>query len=277
MSREEPSWWKLPGPPPPEPGAEDGATPSEPGVFVEPPAYAEPPPYAQPPSAEPPYAEPPPYAGYTPAREERPFRDLLHRIWAPIAALLGLAIKFGFVLLKFFGIFIAVGGYALIWGWRFAVGFVALILVHELGHFVEAKRQGLDPSLPVFIPFFGAFVALKGARFDPWPNALVSLAGPIAGAAGSAVVFAVGKGHHSQLLLALAYTGFLLNLFNLIPVGFLDGGHIVRSARLLLSGHGRSDAAESRQLGFVVGALYVGLAVALVLGMMASHVAQHRL
>lgn len=262
MNREEPSWWKLPGPP--EPGSDD--------------ALNNPDPVTEPPYVEPPaYVEPPTYPGYTPVREEHPFRDLLRRIWAPIAALLGIAVKFGFVALKFFGIFIAVGGYALIWGWKFAVGFVGLILVHELGHFVEAKRQGLDPSLPVFIPFFGAFVALKGARFDPWPNALVSLAGPIAGAAGAAAVFAVGKSHHSQLLLALAYTGFLLNLFNLIPVGFLDGGHILRSVRVLLSGHGRADPAESRQLGFVAGALYVGLAVALVLGMMASHVAQHRL
>ena len=265
MNREEPSWWKLSGPP--EPADEEASSVAESAVSVEPSALGPPPPSA----------EQTPYPGYTPAHEERPFRDLLRKIWAPIAALLGVAVKFGFVLLKFFGIFIAVGGYALIWGWKFAVGFVGLILVHEIGHYVEAKRQGLDPALPVFIPFFGAFVALKGARFDPWPNALVALAGPVAGAAAAAAVFAVGKGHHSQLLLALAYTGFLLNLFNVIPVGFLDGGHILRSARVLLSGQGRDDPAESRQLGFVVGALYVGLAVALVLGMMASHVAQHRL
>ena len=69
--------------------------------------------------------------------------------------------------IKFFGIFISVGGYALIWGWRFAVGFVLLILVHELGHYLEAKRQGLHPSLPVFIPFLGAYVAIKDAPFDP--------------------------------------------------------------------------------------------------------------
>ncbi len=259
MSREEPSWWKLPGAREPD----DETAP----VVVEPPEHAEPPVYA----------EPPPYSGYTPAREEHPFRDLLRRIWAPVAAVLGVAVKFGFLSLKFFGIFIAVGGYALIWGWRFAVGFVLLILVHEMGHYVEAKRQGLNPALPVFIPFFGAYVALRGARFDPWPNALVSLAGPIAGAAGAAAVFAVGKAEHSQLLLALAYTGFLLNLFNLIPIGFLDGGHVVRSMRALLRGEGRSDPAEARQLGWVVAALYVGIAVALVLGMMASHVAQTRL
>ena len=74
--------------------------------------------------------------------------------------------------LKFLGIFVSVGGYALIWGWRFAVGFVLLILVHELGHYLEARRQGLNPQLPVFIPFLGAYVALRGQPFDPWRNAL---------------------------------------------------------------------------------------------------------
>ena len=83
--------------------------------------------------------------------------------------------------LKFFGIFLAVGGYALIWGWRFGVGFVLLILAHELGHYIEARREGLDPQLPVFIPFLGAYVALRNMRFDPWVNARVSLAGPVAG------------------------------------------------------------------------------------------------
>lgn len=260
MSREEPSWWKLPGAPEPDDEAPPGAVEPAP-AYVEPAAYV----------------EPPPYDGYAPAREDRPFRDLLRRILAPIAAVLGIAIKFGFLSLKFFGIFIAVGGYALIWGWKFAVGFVALILVHEMGHYVEAKRQGLNPSLPVFIPFLMAYVRLKGGRPDPWQNALVSLAGPIVGTAGAAVVFAVGKGQHSQLLLALAYTGFLLNLFNLIPIGFLDGGHALQSVRALLRGEGRSDPAEARRLGIAAGALYIGIAVALVLGMMASHVVQHRL
>ena len=80
--------------------------------------------------------------------------------------LIGVVVKFG-AFVKFFGIFLAVGGYALIWGWSFAVGVVLLIAVHELGHYVEARRAGLDPQLPVFIPFLGAYVALRNARFDP--------------------------------------------------------------------------------------------------------------
>ena len=95
--------------------------------------------------------------------------------------LIGLAIKFGAFSLKFFGIFLSVAAYALIWGWRFAIGFVLLILVHELGHYLEARRQGLHPALPVFLPFLGAYVAIKDAPFDPWRNGLVSIAGPIAG------------------------------------------------------------------------------------------------
>jgi Zn-dependent protease len=277
MSREEPSWWKLPGPagqggpaPSPDrapPPVEEGLPPREPTVYAGQSLYRDP-------AAD---VEPSAYPDPTPVRDDHPFRDLLRRIWAPIAAFLGIAVKFGLFSIKFFGIFIAIGGYALIWGWKFAVGFVALILVHELGHYVEAKRQGLDPSLPVFVPFLMAYVKLKGGRPDPWRNALVSLAGPIAGAAAAAVVFAVGKAHHSQLLLALAYTGFLLNLFNLIPIGFLDGGHVLASLRALLRGEGRTDRTEARQLGVVVGVLYVATAVALVLGMMASHVVQHRL
>src|ERR671932_1548035 len=86
------------------------------------------------------------------------WRGLLRRIWAPIGAAIVLIAKFGFAAAKFFSIFIAVAGYALIWGWKFAVGFVLLILVHEMGHFVEARLQGFRPNLPVFIPFLGAYV-----------------------------------------------------------------------------------------------------------------------
>jgi len=144
--------------------------------------------------------------------------------------------------LKFLGIFVAVGGYALIWGWRFAVGFVLLILVHELGHYVEAKRQGLNPQIPVFIPFLGAYVALRNQPFDPWRNALVSVAGPAAGG-----------------------------------VAALDGGHILRAWRVLKAGGGRTNPADARRLGTIVAAYTVALIAALALGMVASHVPQTRL
>jgi Zn-dependent protease len=120
------------------------------------------------------------------------WRGIFQRIWAPVAVVIGVVIKFGFAVFKFFSIFIAVGGYALIWGWRFATGFVLLILVHELGHFFEARRQGLHATWPTFIPFLGAYVLIKDAPLNPWRNSLVALAGPAYGAAGSAVCWGIG-------------------------------------------------------------------------------------
>ena len=179
--------------------------------------------------------------------------------------------------LKFLGVFLAVGGYALIWGWRFGLGFVLLILVHELGHYVEAKRQGLNPQIPVFIPFIGAYVALRNQPFDPWSNALVSVAGPVAGGIGALFCLVYGTATDSDLLRALAYAGFFLNLINLVPIAFLDGGHILRAWRVLRAGGGRSNPAEARQLASVVGVYSIALAAALAIGMVASHVPQNRL
>ncbi len=207
---------------------------------------------------------------YQPIHPGTDWRALGRRLLAPIVVVAGLVAKFGVAALKFGTIFVAVGGYALIWGWRFAIGFVLLILVHELGHFVEARRVGLNPSLPVFVPFLGAYVAIRDARLNPWQHAWVALAGPIAGSLGAAAAWAVGAAQDSQLLEALAYTGFLLNLFNLLPVGFLDGGAVARSFTYLRRG-GAGDKA------LVVGLAYVGLALLLVGGMVATHVTQHRL
>jgi Zn-dependent protease len=212
-----------------------------------------------------------------PSEHDRSRRSLLARIAAPVAVAIGALVKFGAFGLKFFGIFLAVGGYALIWGWKFGVGVVLLILVHELGHYVEAKRLGLDPQLPVFIPFLGAYVALRNMRFDPWVNARVSLAGPVAGGVGALACLIVGVQTDSDLLRALAYMGFLLNLFNLIPVGILDGGHVLRSWRVLRAGGGAANPARARRRAAVVALVSLATAAALVVGMLASHVPQDRL
>jgi Zn-dependent protease len=208
---------------------------------------------------------------YDPIHPQRfDWRGLAGKIWAPIALVIGLIAKFGFAFLKFASVFVAVGGYALIWGWSFAIGFVVLILVHELGHYAEARRRGLHPALPVFIPFLGAFVAIRGARLTPWQHAWIALAGPLVGSAGAGAVLGIGEAIHSPLLRALGYTGFLLNLFNLLPIGILDGGQITRCFRYLRLGGAQNRAA-------IVGAVYGGLAVLLLAGMFAAHVAQHRL
>ncbi|MEO5632428.1 site-2 protease family protein [Gaiella sp.] len=206
----------------------------------------------------------------------RPRRAGLGRIVAPFLVTGAVLLKVAGAL-KFLGIFVAVGGYALIWGWRFAVGFVLLILVHELGHYVEAKRQGLNPQIPVFIPFLGAYVALRNQPFDPWRNALVSVAGPAAGGVAALACLIYGTAVDSDLFRALAYFGFMLNLINLIPIGFLDGGHILRAWRVLKAGGGRPNPADARRLGTIVAAYTVALIAALALGMVASHVPQTRL
>jgi Zn-dependent protease len=215
--------------------------------------------------------EPDPYAArdYDPIHPGTTFRDLLRKFWAPIAVGLGLLVKFGAASFKFLGIFISVGGYALLWGWRFAIGFVLMILVHEAGHYFEARRQGLHPALPVFIPFLGAYVAIKDAPRDPWRNGLVSLAGPALGGIGAAVVWAIGEAQDSRLLLALAYTAFFLNLINLLPLSILDGGFAWRSIQALRR--------QGSPRAVLLGTYYIGLAVVFAFAMWASHVPQDRL
>jgi Zn-dependent protease len=195
------------------------------------------------------------------------WRRLLGRITAPFVAVLGLLAKLG-SLAKFATLFVAFGGYALIWGWQFAAGVVALILVHELGHFVEARREGLHPSWPVFIPFLGAYV--RHTRGNPWQTGRVAIAGPILGGIGALACYVVGKADGSSLLLALAYFGFLINLINLIPFGILDGGHVWQSTRWLWLGGGRNKA-------IVVGTLFAVTAALLALGAFSAYVPQHRL
>ena len=215
--------------------------------------------------------EPPEVArDYKPIQPGTDWRELGKRALGPVAVALGAIAKYGFAFAKFASIFVAVGGYALIWGWRIAIGFVALILVHELGHFIEARRLGLHPHWPIFVPFLGAFVAFKSEHLTPWRLARIALAGPFLGAAGAAAFWGVGEATGSRLLQALGYFGFLLNLFNLIPIGFLDGGQILRAFEYLRRGGARVRATA-------VGFAYGGLALALVVGMVGSHVSQHRL
>ncbi|HLM35076.1 MAG TPA: site-2 protease family protein, partial [Gaiellaceae bacterium] len=156
------------------------------------------------------------------------WRGLLRKIFAPLIGLGALLLKLG-SLAKFAGIFIAFGGYTLIWGWKFALGVIVMIFVHEMGHFVEAARERLHPSWPVFIPFLGAYV--KHTRGNPWQTARVAIAGPIFGGVAAAVCLWIGYAIDSRLLQALAYFGFFLNLINLIPLGILDGGAVWRSTR----------------------------------------------
>lgn len=138
-------------------------------------------------------------------------------------------------LLKFLPIALKSGGtmilsiwfYAMVFGWQFAVGFVLLMFVHECGHLLVAKQFGLKVSAPVFIPFMGAFILLKDAPRNAWMEACVGIGGPILGSCGALACNILGESVDSPTLIALARSGYFLNLFNLMPVGFLDGGRIV--------------------------------------------------
>jgi len=119
---------------------------------------------------------------------------------------------------------VSVAAYSLLWGWQFAVGFVVLIFIHEMGHVVALRRHGIKASAPMFVPFMGAVIWARSLGDDALTEARVGLAGPYFGAAAAAAVAIVGLATHSGLLEALGYIGFLLNLFNLLPVVPLDGG-----------------------------------------------------
>ena len=134
--------------------------------------------------------------------------------------------KFGKLLSTGGSMLLSVGVYAFIWGWRYAVGFVALLFCHEMGHYLAARQRGLKVGAPTFIPFVGAWIELKDAPMNAETEAYVAMAGPLAGTAASLACYFLARSEGSDLLLAISYSGFFLNLFNLIPVPPLDGGRM---------------------------------------------------
>jgi Zn-dependent protease len=130
--------------------------------------------------------------------------------------------------------------YAFVYGWRYAAGFIALLFLHEMGHYIAARQRGLDVGLPTFIPFVGAWINLKQLPHNAETEAYVGLGGPVLGSIGALACFLVAEGAGPELkwLMAVAYAGFFLNLFNLIPMSPLDGGRItaVLSPKIWLLG-----------------------------------------
>ena len=204
---------------------------------------------------------------------------------------------------------VSIGAYTLIWGWQFALGFVLLLLVHEMGHVLQLRREGIKASAPMFIPFLGALVAMKELPKDAAAEARVGLAGPVLGSLGALVPWGIYALTDNELFLALAFVGFFLNLFNLLPVLPLDGGRAMAalSPTIWLVGFGllivigvlypnpimililllggfetwrrwrerKSPEAQeyhrvSRATRFKVAGVYIGLAVLLALGMDAT-------
>jgi len=248
-----------------------------------------------------------------PVKHEPRF-PLLRKLAAPLIAVGALAIKFGGVLFKakfLWSMFISAAFYVWFGGWWFGIGLIVLLFVHEMGHVLEARRQGLPVSAPLFIPFLGALITLKQMPHDAWNEAKIAIAGPLVGSAGAAAIWIAGEAGDSNHLKALAFLGFFINLFNLLPVVPLDGGRIVAALHpalwlagflalvglvflapnpiliiiLIFSGMelwGRWRTRNHPELEdyyrvtprrrAIMAALYFGLAVLLVLGMDATHV-----
>lgn len=146
--------------------------------------------------------------------------------------------KLGKLLLTCGTMLLSVLVYSWVYGWRYAVGFVALLLVHELGHYVAARQRGLNVGAPTFIPFVGAWIALKEQPRDVETEAYIGFAGPLAGTLAALACYYFARNSDSSLLLAVSYSGFMLNLFNLIPISPLDGGRItaIISPKVWLAG-----------------------------------------
>ena len=148
------------------------------------------------------------------------------------------SLKFGKLATTGGSMLLSLGVYAAMWGWRFAAGFIGLLFLHEMGHFIAARQRGLPVGAPTFVPFLGAWIEMKEMPHNAETEAYVGLGGPLFGTVASLAVYIWSRQTDSNLLLAIAYSGLFLNLFNLLPVSPLDGGRItqVLSPRIWLVG-----------------------------------------
>ena len=140
--------------------------------------------------------------------------------------LLFASLKFGKIALTAGSMVLSIAIYGSIWGWPFAAGFVGLLFVHEMGHVIAARIRGLPVSAPAFIPFMGAFITMKERPEDAETEAYVAYGGPFLGTLGCFAVYFWARSEDNMLGLAICYSGFFLNLFNLLPISPLDGGRI---------------------------------------------------
>jgi Zn-dependent protease len=266
-----------------------------------------------PPPPPPPPAEPEPEPRQSPLRRARgavaALLALIVSLGSKLKAVLLLLPKLK-LLTTSGSMLVSIGAYALIWGWQFAVGFVLLLFAHEMGHVIQLKREGVPASAPMFIPFLGAVVGMKRMPDDAAAEARVGLAGPILGSIACLVPLGLFAATGNHLFQALAFTGFFLNLFNLAPVLPLDGGRAMAALSpwmwlvgfglllgvgiafpnpiiiliLVLGGYetfrrfkNRADTSYYRtppRTRLFIAAVYVGLAIALVLAMDATHLAR---
>ena len=181
-------------------------------------------------------AAPEPHAPWPdePRPQDSRGQSALRKAAGPLFVVIALLAKFGkgaFIVLKgakflttSATMLVSVAAYAVIWGWRFAVGFVVLLFVHELGHYIQLRREGVRPGRMLFIPFLGAVVSARSLGGNALAEARVGLAGPVLGTLGALACIPIAEAADSDLWRALAFAGLFLNLFNLLPVVPLDGG-----------------------------------------------------
>jgi Zn-dependent protease len=170
----------------------------------------------------------------------KPARSTNGGLWGSLIALLLGALAYGkYAFLLIFKIpavatlataMVSVVAYSAFGGAWFAVGLVLMIFIHEMGHVVEIRRQGMQATAPIFIPFFGAAIFQRSHAQSPMRQAQIGIAGPIAGTIGATVALLLYTSTHWSVYLIWAYWGFLINLFNMIPFGMLDGGWILAPA-----------------------------------------------
>ncbi|HKJ04627.1 MAG TPA: site-2 protease family protein [Geopsychrobacteraceae bacterium] len=173
---------------------------------------------------------------FEPVPEPPPAKKNFLRKFGPI----GLLIFYLLGKLKYLGVILQIGkfktfitmlisiwAYAMFWGWPFAAGFVALLFIHEMGHVVALRMMGIKATAPMFIPFMGAFIGMKQMPKNAFDEAVMAYGGPLLGTLGAIVCAVIGLLTGNPFWYALAMSGFLLNLFNLLPISPLDGGRII--------------------------------------------------
>ena len=197
------------------------------------------------------------------------WRGFVRKVTTPFVFLIGLLAKLG-SLAKFAAIFIAFGGYALIWGWRFGLGVVVLDLCARDGPLPRSEARRAETVLARVHPISGRLCEVHARQIRGRPHASRS-PGRIFGGVAALGCYLVARSDGSNLLLALAYFGFFLNLINLLPFAILDGA-AVSGARL-----GSSGSAAGRNMAIISGGLYAATAIGLAIGMYAAYLPQHRL
>lgn len=184
---------------------------------------------------QPPVIDAPPVLEAPPVIEPKP-KNAFQKAWGGFLAFLAVVWKFllplvklakgAKVLLTAGTMLLSVWFYSLRFGWSFAAGFVVCILVHEMGHVFAAWRLGEKVSAPVFIPGFGALVFGKRFGRSAWEGAIIGYGGPLFGTLAALACWGIYGLTGNAMFLGLAFTGFLMNLFNMTPIYPLDGGRI---------------------------------------------------